>query len=400
MEKQVNFAEELAQVAAEESGKLFRDTLRGFCRIIIMESIAEEVKFLCGDKHHPEDETPFRRAGSASGSILVDTNREQVVRPRIRRLNEDGSESEHHLDTYQAAQNSEEIVANIVTAYASGVPSRSVEELFPNAGGTSRSEVSRHWTTKGAEYLGTLRDRELSQEGYLAVFIDGIHLGKDAYAVAALGLRVDGTKEVLDFEPGSSETSEVCRELLSRLESRGMTFAGRPLFIIDGSAALRKGIKAVHPRALIQRCLVHLERNVKGYLPRRHYGKVAELFRKLRTAQGGMEGRAALRALRNFLEKVNRQAFQCVLSAGLDMITIHLLNVPNSLHISLLSTNCIENIFGTARKKIGRVKRWNAATDMGARWVAYALLGAEKGFRKISGHNDLYALQAALEKIK
>ena len=67
------------------------------------------------------------------------------------------------------------------------------------------------------------------------------------------------------------------------------------------------------------------------------------------------------------------------------------------MHVSLLSTNCIENPFRNVRAKIGRVKRWRAETDQAERWLAYGLLTAERGFRRIRGHKDIYLL---LEKMR
>jgi len=51
--------------------------------------------------------------------------------------------------------------------------------------------------------------------------IDGIHLGSDVMAVAALGITTDGRKMMLDFEIGASENKEVCDTLLRRLSKRG-----------------------------------------------------------------------------------------------------------------------------------------------------------------------------------
>jgi transposase-like protein len=240
----------------------------------------------------------------------------------------------------------------------------------------------------------------LHQSGYVAVFIDGIYLGKAAVVVAALGITAEGNKEVLDFEQGCSESADICATLLTRLKDRGMVFAGRPLFVIDGSTALKNGIRKVFAKALIQRCLVHLERNVQKYLSHKHYGKLAEFFRKLRNAQGGNEGRVALLNLKLFLKCVNHKAYECVRSVGAEAIMVHLLNVPNSLHTTFLSTNNIENIFSSARRKMARVKRWDLKTNMIERWTAYALNDAESGFRRIGGYRELPALIDALQKVR
>jgi putative transposase len=87
-----------------------------------------------------------------------------------------------------------------------------------------------------------------------------------------------------------------------------------------------------------------------------------------------------------------------LLEAGDELIALHILGVPSTLHRSLLSTNLIENSFRTTRRKLGRVTRFRAETDQASRWLAYALLEVEKGFHRISGWCDLPALAAALER--
>ncbi len=84
--------------------------------------------------------------------------------------------------------------------------------------------------------------------------------------------------------------------------------------------------------------------------------------------------------------------------AGDELIALHVLGVPSTLHKSLLSTNLIENSFRNTRGKIGRVTRFRAETDQASRWLAYALLEVEKGFHRISGWRDLPALARSLER--
>ena len=83
--------------------------------------------------------------------------------------------------------------------------------------------------------------------------------------------------------------------------------------------------------------------------------------------------------MKAFLEPINAEAYRSLCEAGEDLLTLHRLNVPNTLHRSLLSTNAIENSFLNTRRKHGRVTRFRAETDQASRWLSYALLEAEKG---------------------
>ena len=82
------------------------------------------------------------------------------------------------------------------------------------------------------------------------------------------------------------------------------------------------------------------------------------------------------------------------------MFALHRLNVPSTLHVSLLSTNLIENSFRNTRRKLGRVTRFRAETNQASRWLAAALLDVEKGFRRLIGYKDLPRLAAALRRHK
>jgi transposase-like protein len=143
--EQVIDAELLAQVAAEESGQIFQRLVRGFARQAIIESMVKEVNQLCGKKHCPDKSHEFRRAGSAPGVICVEDSRVEIRRPRVRQKSVDGQESEYNLNTYEAAQNTEDLSERILAAYMAGVPTRSMNEMLPNAPKASRSEISRLW---------------------------------------------------------------------------------------------------------------------------------------------------------------------------------------------------------------------------------------------------------------
>ena len=74
--------------------------------------------------------------------------------------------------------------------------------------------------------------------------------------------------------------------LMRRLAKRGFD-CDRPLLaVLDGSDALRSSVKEFFPDAIVQRCLVHKERNIRGKLSKKHWGELARLFRRLREVQG------------------------------------------------------------------------------------------------------------------
>jgi putative transposase len=391
-----NLYQTLGQVSSDEVGQIFRDHIRGCVREMISEVMASEVSELCGPKHHPTESAHFR-AGSSSGRVLFEGEREDVIRPRVRNRNADGSSDEIALETYQAANDPQQLQDSIVTALMHGVSTRDMKKVKPNSPGVGRSNVSRHWQSVGHKFVDELRDRDLSQGNWVVLMLDGIRLSKDQLAIAAIGITAEGHKRVLDFELGSSESAEVAKDLMRRLVKRGF-HCDRPLLsVLDGSAALRSAVKEFFPDAVVQRCLVHKERNIRSKLSKKHWGELARLFKRLRQVQGKEAASEVVYELKEFLQGKNAEALNSLDEAGEDLIALQSLNVPNTLHRNLLSTNAIENSFRNTRNKLGRVTRFRAETDQATRWMAFALLEVEKGFRRISGYRDLSGLIAALE---
>jgi len=394
---EVSLLQALGQVSASETGEVFRSFLRGHVREMISEVMAAEVSELCGPKHAPTPGEHYR-AGSSPGRVLVDGEREAVVRPRVRCKGEDGASHEMELATYRAAKDPAQLQAQIIQAIIAGVSSRGAQEIKPNSPGVGRSNVSRLWQEAGSKFVEQLRAKDLSSITWCVLMLDGIRLSNEQTAVVALGIDQEGNKHVLDFVLGSSESLEISRELVSRIVKRGFKCDHRLYVVLDGSDALRGAVKELFPDSVVQRCLVHKERNIKGRLSKRHWGELSRLFTRLRKVQGYAAAEEVFGELKSFLEPINAEAFKSLQEAGEDLLALHRLDVPNTLHRSLLSTNAIENSFLNTRRKLGRVTRFRAETDQASRWLSYALLEAEKGFRKITGHQSLSSLTAALKR--
>ena len=316
----------------------------------------------------------------------------------MRKYGEDGNSNEVVLSTYEAARDPSQLKESILTALRHGVSTRDVEKLNPNSPGAKKSSVSAHWKSVGHKFVDELRGRGLTRTNWVVLMLDGIRLSKDQLAIAAIGMDTDGRKHVLDFELGSSESAEVARDLMGRLVKRGFHCDRRLYAVLDGSDALRSAVIGFFPEAVIQRCRVHKERNIKSKLSKKHWGELSRLFKRLREVEGRDAATEVVDELKSFLKSKNAESLKSLDEAGGDLIALQSLNVPSTLHRNLLSTNAIENSFRNTRNKLGRVTRFRAETDQATRWMAYALTEVEKGFRRISGYADLPKLVEALKK--
>ena len=390
----------LGQVETEEAGEMYRSFLRGAVRELVCRVIAAEVETLCGTAYHPDPSKDCCRAGSAPGSVLFEGRREDVKRPRVRKLKPDGGSEEVPLSSYAAAREPGELHAILLRALCGGVSTREQKYVHPEIPSASKSNVSRLWVREGALMFQAFRERDIKRDDWLVLMLDGVRLANEFWAVVALGVAEDGTKHMLDFEIGASESGEVSTALTSRLSERGFApKEGCRLFcVFDGSKSLRKAAKKIWPDAVFQRCLVHKERNLRKYLSKKDWGELSLLMTRLRKVQGANDGRESLAKLRSFVGKKNAEALASLDEAGEELIALHLLEVPNTLHLNLLSTNIIENSIRNIRLKTGRVSRWRKETDQAQRWLAMGLTETEKGFRKLSGYQDLPHLAVALAR--
>ncbi len=127
---------------------------------------------------------------------------------------------------------------------------------------------------------------------------------------------------------------------------------------------------------IIQRCVIHKERNIRSYLSKRHHSELATLFSLLRKAEGAEAGREVVNDIRDFLKGKSKSALESLEECGEDLIALHTIGAPSTLNKTLLNTNCIENAFNNVRRKTGRVKRWRPDTNQAERWMGNPLRNA------------------------
>ncbi len=400
MTPQQTIEQVLVQAGPEHAQKLFQDMMRSCVRVGLMNVMGDEVELLCGPKHHPDSSSDFKRAGSENGHAYINGTKESIKRPRVRTRDagENGSEEEVVLESYALASDRKGIFDSVVDVIAAGMPVRGVENCF--GGAVKRSQASEMWIEKSREMLDELRGRSLVAEDWLALWIDGVFIGNDQCVIVAIGLHADGTKEVLDFEPGASENAEMCRVLLERISERG--FAPPPerrlLVLRDGAKALKSAVKRIWSNAVQQECLVHYERIVHAKLPKKAQEEANRLFNRLRKAEGETAGEEAFEELHTHVETYNSEAAVQLDERRDVLLAFHQLNVSAAMNVTFLSTNIIENVMRNWRKSTHHIKRWRLVkSDMISRWSAAGLMKAESGFRRVKGHEKLDELCEALK---
>src|SRR3989304_7320111 len=111
--------------------------------------------------------------------------------------------------------------------------------------GVSASSVSRHIIEATAKQLEEFKERSLSSHTPFAIFLDTIHRGGEAFIIA-LGVDTSGDKQALGFWQGATENHEICEELFSDMERRGVGLSPKGFLGTEGGQggvqALRGGV--------------------------------------------------------------------------------------------------------------------------------------------------------------
>ncbi len=382
---------ELIESARTSIDELMSEAARGFVEQLLVLS-AQEV---AGRKH------PGRRLGevlwhgSQPGRVVLAERKLAVKRPRLRRRAARGKEVA--IPVYERLQAEPRLGERIRDILVRGVSTRKYAEVLPRMAGTvgiAKSSVSRRFIRAARDALAALMGRRFDALDVLAVWIDGIVVD-DHHILAAVGVDAQGEKHLLGLAQGASENAQVAKDLLSSLIGRGIGPDRVRLFVIDGSKGLRSAIEELFGgQAKVQRCRVHKMRNVTERLPK----PIAAQVRAVMHAAYQLpekDGTAKLKQQAAWLKTEYADAAASLLEGLEETFTVNRLKLTPSLTRCLASTNVIENPNGAVRRVTHRVSRYRDA-EMALRWTATGFLEAEKSFRKIQGHRQLWVLGTAL----
>ena len=130
--------------------------------------------------------------------------------------------------------------------------------------------------------------RDLSQEPVKYLFVDGVNfhmrVGRSIEIVpvlVAIGVTERGHKLVLGLQAGDKESASSWREFFKDLKVRGLDSRKVTLGIMDGLSGLETVFEEEFPKAKVQRCQVHVARNVLAKVPKKLKQAVADDLRSI-----------------------------------------------------------------------------------------------------------------------
>jgi putative transposase len=265
-------------------------------------------------------------------------------------------------------------------------------EFFGAEAGLSASSVNRLTVAFQAEHA-EWSQRDLSGVDYVYFWVDGVHfnirLEEDRLCcLVIVGVRPDGTKELVALADGYRESTESWSEVLRSLKDRGLS--APVLAVGDGALGFWRALRDVFPSTREQRCWVHATKNVLDALPKRLHARAKEAIAKIYSAPSRATALEAVKAFADEISSFDKAVKK--ITGHLDVL-LAFYDFPLEHWIHLRTTNPIESTFSTVRLRT-KVTRGAGSRQAGLA-MAYKLLdAAQDRWRRINGH-ELVALVRA-----
>ena len=286
----------------------------------------------------------------------------------------------------RSKQYEEEVARDFSILFLAGVSTRSLSMISERLIGRkiSPTEISSVSADLNAA-VEAWRHRDLSREAVKYLFIDGVHfhmrMGNSIEIVpvlVAIGVTETGQKLVLSLQSGDKESATSWREFFKDLKSRGLDGGKVTLGMMDGLSGLETVFREEFPQAKVQRCQVHVARNVLAKVPKKFKQDVANDLRSMFYAPSREKSWEHFESFRKRWQKSIPSAVEC-LERNIDAC-LTFFNFPPEEWISLRTTNIIERLNKEFRRRT-KVMEIVAGETACYRILAYISLKMELHWR-------------------
>ena len=267
---------------------------------------------------------------------------------------------------------------------SSGDFAPALEEFFGAAAGLSASVITRltsQWQADREAFMA----RSLADRDYVYVWADGVHFNvrlaeERLCTLVIIGVRTDGTKELVAVADGLRESTESWAELLRDLRRRGMQ--APVLAVGDGALGLWAALRDVFPATRAQRCWVHKTANVLAALPKSVHPGARRALAEISQAESREQAAAALEAFTVDYGVKWPKAVAKVTDDAEALLAFY--DYPAEHWVHLRTTNPVESTFATVRLRT-RVTKGPGNKQAGLAMAFKLLEAAEQRWRSVNG---------------
>jgi len=243
----------------------------------------------------------------------------------------------------------------VIALYARGMTTRDIQQHLRELYGTDVSPDLISRATEGVlDEFRAWQTRPLDPV-YPIVYLDALYVSvRDGGQVAkrafyvALGVGVDGTRDVLGFWVASNEGSKFWLSILTELKNRGVHDI---LFVCaDGLTGLGQAIEAAFPKAVHQTCVVHLIRSALRFVAWSDRKRVSAALRPVYTAESEQAAELALEEASRQLDARCPSVVRTFRNRWAEFVPF--LSYPPELRRMLYTTNAVESLNSQLRKTL------------------------------------------------
>jgi len=170
----------------------------------------------------------------------------------------------------RSKQYEDQLRQDLCAMFLAGISTRTLAMMSKRLIGRSisASEVSKA-SRELTEAVEQWRERDLSEESFKYIYVDGVFFSmridgsvERVPVLVAIGVTESGHRVVLGLQAGDKESARIWRQFFKDLKRRGLDATMVVLGIMDGLPGLERVFKEEFPRAKVQRCQVHVAKNV------------------------------------------------------------------------------------------------------------------------------------------
>ncbi len=212
----------------------------------------------------------------------------------------------------------------------------------------SASEVSKA-SKELTQAVERWRERDLSSESIKYIFVDGVFFPmridgtiERVAVLVAIAVTESGHRMVLGLQAGDKESASNWREFFKDLKRRGLNGSSVTLGVMDGLPGLERIFKEEFPKAKVQRCQVHVCRNVLAKVPRKLKKVIGDEIRSIFYASSRQKAMGFFDQFKRRWEKELPSAVKCLENSLEACLTY--LSFPEEEWICLRTSNVIERV--------------------------------------------------------
>jgi transposase-like protein len=300
-----------------------------------------------------------RNGHAAPREVLTSSGAIEVVAPRVndKRVDEGSGERMRFCSAILPpwCRKSPKVNEVLPLLYLHGLSSNdfgpALEQFLGSGAGLSGPSITR-LTAAWQQEAKAFNARDLSGVDYVYVWADGIHLNirleqERLCLLVMIGVRADGTKELITLSDGYRESAGSWADLLRDAKRRGMR---APMLAVgDGALGFWSALGEVFDETRVQRCWFHKSANVLSALPKSAHPGAKKALAEIWGAEGKAYAQAAVKGFEALYSAKFPKAVAKVSDDVEDLLAFY--DYPAEHWVHLRTTNPIESTFATVRHR-------------------------------------------------